>query len=285
MKADSTAIISPEAEIADNVIVGAYCVIEGHVKIGKNTKISPYVHIKGNTVIGEGNLIHSGCIIGEKPQMLGLKEETGKLVIGSNNTLREYVTIHTSTKEDGSTSIGDNNYLMVFSHIAHDCSLKNNITISNGSLLAGHVEIEDNAIISGNSAVQQFVRIGRLVMIGGLSRVTQDIPPFMMCMGNSKIWGINTVGLKRAGITSEEIRQIKKAYRILYRERLPVKKSIEKLEKINSTKIQEIVTFIKKSKRGIAGANRSTVFERIFLNYPFLIRQEIESYRIFKKKR
>jgi len=283
MKADSTAIINPEAEIAENVVIGAYCVIEGHVKIRKNTKISPYVHIKGNTTIGEGNLIHSGCIIGEKPQMLGLKEDIGKLVIGNNNTLREYVTIHTSTEEDGSTSIGNNNYLMVFSHIAHDCNLKNNITISNGSLLAGHVEIEDGVTLSGNASVHQFVKIGRLAIIGGLSRVTQDIPPFMMCMGNSKIWGINTVGLKRAGITSEEIRQIKKAYRILYRERLPVKKSIEKLEKINSTKIQEIVTFIKKSKRGIAGANRSTVFERIFLNYPFLIRQEIESYRIFKK--
>ncbi len=285
MKIDSTAIISPEAEIAESVTVGAYCVIEGSVRIRKNTKISPYVHIKGNTAIGEGNLIHSGCVIGEKPQMLGLKEEIGKLVIGNNNVIREYVTIHTSTKEDTETRIGDNNYLMAFSHIAHDCHLKSNVIMSNGSLLAGHVEVEDNVTISGNSAVHQFVRIGRLAMVGGLSRVTQDIPPFMMCIGNSKIWGINTVGLKRAGISSEEIRQIKKAYRILYRERLPVKKSIEKLEKINSLKTQEIVTFIRNSKRGIAGANRSTVFEKIFLNYPFLIRREIESYRTLKKTR
>ena len=215
--------------------------------------------------------------------MLGLKEDVGKLVIGDNNIIREYVTIHTSTKEEASTLIGNNNYLMGFSHIAHDCSLSNNITLSHGSLIAGHVEIQDNATISGNASIHQFVRIGRLSMIGGLTRVTRDIPPFMMCIGSSKIWGINLVGLKRAKITSEEIREIKKAYNILYRERMPIKKSIEKLEKINSPKIQEIALFIKNSKRGISSANRSTIFEKIFLDYPFLLRQEIESKRIFKK--
>jgi UDP-N-acetylglucosamine acyltransferase len=285
MKIHPTAIISPKAEIDENVEIGPYCVIEEGVKIENGTKLGPYVHVKGRTIIGRDNIIHTGCVIGERAQMFGLREDKGKLEIGNGNIIREYVTIHASTDEANGTKIGDNNYLMGFAHIAHDCKIGNQVIICNGTLLAGHVEVGDKAFISGNVVIHQFVRIGRLAMIAGLARVNQDVPPFMLLVGNSRIWGINLVGLKRAGFDGERIRKVKEIYEILYREGLPLNKALEKLQKINSDLSKEVLNFIRNSKRGISGPHRSKLLEKIFLDYPLLLRQNIKTYKLLRKIR
>ncbi|MDP8252925.1 MAG: acyl-ACP--UDP-N-acetylglucosamine O-acyltransferase [Candidatus Kaelpia aquatica] len=284
MNIDKTALVDSGAKIGENVEIGPYSIVEENVEIGAGTQILPFCHIKGSTKIGRNNIIHTGSIIGERPQMLGLRKQLGHLLIGDDNIIREYVTINTSTEEDNQTEIGSNNYLMSFSHIAHDCRLKNNITISNGALLAGHVEIEDNVTISANTAIHQFVRIGHLAMIGGLSRVTKDVPPFMMLIGNSKIFGINTVGLKRAGFSAAEINEVKKAYTVIYRKKLPLNKIIDELKKTDTAKTKEMVTFIENSKRGISGGKTSNLLEKIFLDYPLFIKQRTDAYKLFKKK-
>jgi len=279
------AIIEEGALLGEGVEVGAYAVVEKGVSLDKGVKVLPFVHLKGNTSVGENTFIGTGAIIGEIPQMLGLKENIGRVYIGKNNVIREYVTIHSSTSADKATSIGDSNFFMGFSHIAHDCKIANEVVICNGSLIAGHVQIQDKAFISGNAAVHQFVRIGRLAMVGGLSRVNQDIPPFMMVVGDSKVWGINLVGLKRAGFTGEEVNIVKKAYNILYRKNLPQKRVLAELEKINSEKAKEMIVFILSSKRGISGPKRSTLLEKIFLDYPYFLRTKIPAYDLFPKER
>lgn len=279
-----TAVIDQEAVLGKDVQVGPYSVIGKGVRLGDGVIVSAYVHIKGNTVIGDGTRIETGAIIGGSAQMLGLKEPEGRIKIGKNNIIREYVTINLSSAADKETVIGDNNFLMAFSHIAHDCCLGNNIVICNGSLVAGHVEIQDRAFISGNVVIHQFVRIGRLAMIGGLSRVNQDVPPFMMVVGDSTVWGINLVGLKRSGFSSPEILEIKKAFKILYAGNSSVKAALDKLKLIDSKYIKEIVDFVLLSKRGASGPKRSRFVEKLFLDYPYFIRSKIETYDIIKKK-
>ncbi|MCM8832064.1 MAG: acyl-ACP--UDP-N-acetylglucosamine O-acyltransferase [Candidatus Omnitrophica bacterium] len=278
-----TAIIEKDVILQEPVDIGAYVVIEKGVKIGKNATICPYVHISGNTTIGDNNFIGTGSIIGQMPQILGRKENLGKLYIGDNNVIREYVTIHTSSSPDNATTIGNNNYFMAFSHIAHDCRVTNNVVICNGSLIAGHVQIDDSAFISGNVVVHQFVRIGRLAMIGGLSRVNQDVLPFMLLVGDSKIWGLNLVGLKRKGFSSNEIAHIKKAFNIIYRSKLPLKSAVQSLKNIPSKYVEEIIEFILSSKRGICGPHKSTFFEKLFLDYPYLFFIKIPTYKFFIK--
>jgi UDP-N-acetylglucosamine acyltransferase len=276
-----TAVIDKNAVLGKDISIGAYSVIEGKVSLGDSVTIGPYVHIKGNTSIGESTSIGTGAMIGGSAQMLGLKEIDGRIVVGKNNVIREYVTINTSSSPEKSTIIGDNNFLMSFSHIAHDCKLGSNIVICNGSLVAGHVEIQDKAFISGNVVIHQFVRIGRLAMIGGLSRVNQDVPPFMMVVGDSAVWSINLVGLKRSGFTNQEISNIKKAFKTLYVSKLNLRAAVENLKQISSGSVKEIIIFISDSKRGISGPKRSSLFEKIFLDYPYFIRSRIETYDIF----
>lgn len=281
----SKAVIEKGAILGESVDIGAYAIVEKGVKLGKGVKISPFVHLKGSTYIGENTFIGTGAVIGEMPQMLDLKENIGRVCIGNNNIIREYVTINSSTSEDKITSIGENNFLMAFSHIAHDCQLMNEIVVCNGSLIAGHVQVQDKAFISGNVVVHQFVRIGRLAMVGGLSRVNQDIPPFMMVVGDSRVWGVNLVGLRRAGFNREDISRVRKAYNIIYRKGLPQKSVLSELEKIGSEKVKEIVIFILSSKRGLCGPKRSTLLEKIFLDYPYFLRAKIPTYDLFPKER
>jgi UDP-N-acetylglucosamine acyltransferase len=288
-----TAIIGKEVVLEESVEIGAYAIIERGVKIGKNVHVNPHAHIKGDTQIGDNTFIGTGAIIGEAPQILGFaakggsssenKENIGKVRIGDNNVIREYVTVHASSSKDASTHIGDNNYLMGFSHIAHDCNLGNNTVVCNGALIAGHVEIQDNAFISGNVVVHQFVRIGRLAMVGGLARVNQDVPPFMMVVGDSKVWGLNTVGLKRKSFGVKEIKEIRKAFNILYRSKYSQSNAVKRLEGIESAQVKEIVDFIASSKRGICGPSRNTLFEKIFLDYPYFLRNKISTYNLFLK--
>jgi len=281
----STAIIEKGAVLDEGVSVGAYAVIEAGVRLGRNVRVQSHARLKGDTEIGEDTFVGTGALIGEWPQMAVRVKEPGRLKIGRNNVIREYATIHTSTSAQSATIVGDNNYLMTFSHLAHDCRLKDNIVLCQGSMLAGHVEVDDSAFISGGVTVHQFTRIGRLTMVGGLSRVNQDIPPFMMVIGDSRVWGINLVGLRRAKLLKKEIEEIKQAFTIIYRKKLSVKSALKRLESLNTEKGKELAEFISASKRGICGPKRSSLGERLFLDYPYLLRTQIPAYREFLKTR
>ncbi|MGI8905141.1 MAG: acyl-ACP--UDP-N-acetylglucosamine O-acyltransferase [Candidatus Sumerlaeaceae bacterium] len=249
-----TAIIDRSAEIDSSAEIGPHVIIDGPVRIGARTRILANAHLSGRTIIGEDNEIHMGAIIGHAPQHLAYKGGDSGVRIGNHNVIREYVTIHRAYHPGQETVLGDNNFLMALSHVAHDATVQNNVIMANGSLLAGHTHVEDSANISGNVAVHQYVRIGRLAMIGGLSKVIKDVPPFMMVDGISLIHGLNTVGLRRAGYDLLTRKQIKEAYRILYRSGLNVPQAVERLETEypGVAPVQELVDFIRKSVRGIS---------------------------------
>ncbi|MCF7916846.1 MAG: acyl-ACP--UDP-N-acetylglucosamine O-acyltransferase [Candidatus Omnitrophica bacterium] len=282
---DKTAIVDKKACLEEDVSIGPYAVVEAGVHLAKGVSIGPHAHLKGKTYIGEDTSIGTGAVVGEVPQMLGMRQTEGKLYIGKNNTIREYVTIHAATKANSATTIGDNNFLMGFSHVAHDCKLTNRVVVCNGSLLAGCAEVGEGSFISGSVVVHQFVRIGKLAMVGGLSRVNQDIPPFMMVVGDSRVWGINLVGLRRAKFKRDEIKKIKQAYKIIYRKGLSLKKALAELEAIDSAKAKEIYLFILSSKRGISGPKKNSFWGKIFLDYPYFIRSKIFTYDRFLKTR
>lgn len=250
MQIHPTAIIDDGAEISASVKIGAYSIIEKDVKIGENTTIAPYVHIMGNTIIGENNKIYTGAVLGYDPQdkSYDSNRNTG-IKIGDNNTIREHVTIHLSTKDNSYTKIGNNCYLMVGSHVAHDCVLEDNVTIVNAGLLAGHVVIEKNAFLSGGVGVHQYCRIGAYAMIGVNEKIAQDVVPFTLINDfPARAVGINVVGLRRAGFSTEQRKNLKLAYKIIFREKLPTSKIIERLEdSFDDPNIDYIINFLKKS--------------------------------------
>ena len=214
-----TAIISNTSEIADNVEIGPYSVIGPNVKIGINTKIHSHVNITGNTTIGSGNEIFPFASLGTPPQDLKYKGEKNSLVIGDNNKLREYVNINPGTEQGGGlTKIGNNNLLMVYCHVAHDCNLSNNIVLANNVQVGGHVFIHDNAIIGGSCAIHQFSRIGESAMVGGMTGVLSDVIPFGLSLGNrNNLVGLNLIGLRRAKVSNENIKVMQKAYEIIFK--------------------------------------------------------------------
>lgn len=275
-----TAVIEKGAKLADDVQVGAYAVIEKGVQLASGVKVGPRAHIKGDTLIGEDTFIGTGALIGEVPQIKGFKGPAGKIRVGRDNVIREYVTIHAGSSPEKITRLGDNNFLMGFSHLAHDCDIKNNVVVCNGALVAGHVEVQDNAFVSGYVTIHQFVRVGRLSMIGGLSRVNQDVPPFMMVVGDSRVWGINAVGLRRAGFAGKETAAIKKAFGLLYRKGRGVSAALDELEKSESPAVKELAQFIHDSKRGICGPKRGSFLERLFLDYPYFVRALLPNYNL-----
>ena len=218
-----TALIDPMASIADDVQIGPYCIVEGQVSLARGNILAPYVHIKGCTHIGEANQFYQGCIIGEAPQSKSFNNPEPRLIIGKNNVFREYMTIHCSSIPGTATVIGDDNFLMAYCHIAHDCLVGNSITFSNSAGLSGHVTVEDNAFIAGLTGVHQFAKIGSLAMIGGVSKVAKDVPPYVMTEGNpAYVVGLNKTGMRRRGFSDLELRAVKNAYKILYRSNLLV---------------------------------------------------------------
>jgi UDP-N-acetylglucosamine acyltransferase len=254
MKIHPTAIISEEAKIGSDVEIGPYTVIGPNVEIKEKTRIGAHCLIEGNTKIGSGCQIFTGAVIGSIPQDLKYKGETSFLEIGGNNIIREYVTINPGTSEESKTIIGNNNLIMAYSHIAHDCKIGNNCIIANCGTLAGYVLIEDRAIVGGLVAVHQFCRIGELSMIGGCSKVVQDVPPYSTCDGHpAKVYGINLVGLRRQGIQEEVIKDLKRAFRIIFFSGLSFSSSLKRVQdEIPSHKeIAHLIEFIKSSKRGI----------------------------------
>lgn len=250
-----TAIVSSKADIAEDVHIGPFCTIGDGAVIKSGTRLISHVVVEGSTEIGEDCIIHPFATIGVPPQDLKYKNEKAGVKIGKKNIIREYVSIHrASVGGDGLTEVGDSNFLMAYVHIAHDCKIGNSIVMANAATLAGHVHVEDYAVIGGLVAVHQYTRIGAYSMVGGFSGIGQDIPPYTMASGaRAKLYGLNVIGLKRHGFSDETINNLKKAYKILFREKRTLKEALKKIksELPETPEIKHLLEFIEKNKRGI----------------------------------
>ncbi|HJD44204.1 MAG TPA: acyl-ACP--UDP-N-acetylglucosamine O-acyltransferase [Candidatus Paenalcaligenes intestinipullorum] len=252
-----TAIIEDGAQLADDVEVGAYSIIGPHVTIGAGTRVGPHCVIDGHTTIGANNHFYRFCSIGGIPQDKKYAGEPTRLEIGDGNTVREYVTINTGTAQDvGVTRLGDDNWIMAYVHIAHDCQIASHTIMANGVQLAGHIHIDDWAVIGGLSAIHQFVRVGAHAMIGGTSSIRQDIPPFVIGAGDPfKPVGVNTEGLRRRGYSAEDLSQAKELYRILYRRGLSTDEALEQIQQLaqsSSAQLAPVMSdFLQQATRGI----------------------------------
>jgi UDP-N-acetylglucosamine acyltransferase len=252
-----TAMIDLKAEIGEEVEIGPYTVIEKGVFIDQGTRIGPHVVIREGTQIGKRCQIFQFASIGEAPQAVAYKGEKTTLLMGDQNIVRESVTLHRGTiKGGGKTVIGNDNFFMAYSHVAHDCQIGNQVFLYNGASLAGHIIIEDHAIIGALSGVHQFCRIGTHAMISGITGIVLDVPPYMLAAGNrAKLYGLNTVGLKRHHFSEETIKALKKAYRTIFRSGLALEIAIREVEedKISKTpEVQHLLDFIRHSQRGIS---------------------------------
>lgn len=250
---DKTAIIDASAKIATNVHIGPYSVIGPDVEIGEGTWIGPHVVIQGPTKIGRDNKIFQFSSVGEMPQDLKFRGEKTRLEIGDRNTIREFCTIHRGTTQDKSTTtIGDDNLFMAYVHVAHDCQIGNHTIFSNNASLAGHAIIEDYVTLGGFSGVFQRCRVGAHSFIATNSVVIKDVPPYVKVSGYyAKPYGLNTVGLQRRGFAEEALSQLRRAYKIIYRNGLTVTNAIEQLRKMETAEVQQLVQFIEASNSGI----------------------------------
>lgn len=254
-KIHETAIIHPTARIGHDVVIGPYCVIGEDVTIGDGCKLASHVVIEGPTTIGRNCTFSSGARIGVEPQDFKHNGERTTLVIGDNNVFREFVTVSRGTVAGhGETRIGDNNMVMSYGHIAHDCRVGSHTIITGGAALAGHCTLEDYAIVGGMAGVHQFVKIGRMAMIGGMAKVTKDVPPYMLVDGNpARVIGVNIVGMRRNGTLPEVRDAVRRAYKILYESGLNLSQAIGRIEQelSGSEEIDHLVQFLKTSARGI----------------------------------
>jgi UDP-N-acetylglucosamine acyltransferase len=252
---DARAVVSPDAQVAPDVHIGPYSVIGAEVSIESGTWIGPHAVINGPTKIGKNNKVFQFASLGEDPQDKKYQGERTWLEIGDRNVFREFCTVNRGTVLDrGVTRIGSDNLLMSYSHVGHDCTLGNNIVMSNVATLAGHVEIGDWAILGGLSAVHQYSKLGAYCFIANNAAVTRDVPPYVMAVGQpADPHSINTVGLQRRGFTPEQILNIRRAYRLLYRSKLKLEEAVEKLEEAasNQPEVRIFVDFIKRSTRSI----------------------------------
>jgi UDP-N-acetylglucosamine acyltransferase len=248
-----TARVHPDAVIGPGVRIGEYCVIESDVAIGAGCVLEPYVYIKRWTTLGERNEISAGTALGTDPLDKNFSGARSYLRIGSGNKIREHYTISRGTAPESVTEIGDGNYIMTSGHIAHNCKLGNRIVVASCALLAGYVEVEDQAFLSGGVVVHQFSRIGRLAMIGGNTRVNSDVPPFFLYSGfNVEAKGLNVVGLKRAGYKASDLAVLKKAYQMLYRGGMKLDDALARIEsEIPTPETLHLVEFVRRSERGI----------------------------------
>jgi len=255
MNIHPTAVVSGAANLEEGVVIGPYSIVAADVNIGKNTVIGPHVVIDEHTDIGAGCRIFQFASIGAAPQDLKFRGEITRTIIGNSNTIREFVTIHRATAADiGVTIMGDCNLIMAYCHIAHNCKLGNRIVMANAANLAGHIHVEDNAIIGGMTGIHQFTRIGAHCIIGGCSAVGKDVPPFTMASGNmAKLYGLNLIGLKRRNFSPETIQSLKLAYRIIFRSSLLLKTALEKVrtDVPDLPEIRQFIDFIQNTQRGI----------------------------------
>jgi UDP-N-acetylglucosamine acyltransferase len=250
-----TAIIHPSAQLDSSVEVGPYSIIGEHVVIGARTTVGSHVVMDGRTQIGEDCDFSPFCSIGLPPQDFKYKGEPTRVIVGNKNIFREYVTIHRGTPTGrNETVIGDHNYFMAYSHVAHDCLIGNHVIMANAAALGGHITIGDRAVLGGLVAVHQFVRIGGYAMIGGGAIVVQDVPPYLIASGNrAELHGLNLIGLKRNGFSSEEITALKRAYKLLFHAHLPLKEAVKESRATwgHLDRVEAFLSFIEKSKRGI----------------------------------
>lgn len=249
------AVIHKKAKIGQNVTIGPFTIIEEHVEIDEGTSIGPHALITGHTVIGKDNQIFSHAIVGSAPQDLKYSGEVSYLEIGDRNKVRECVTINVGTEGGGGkTKVGDDNLIMAYSHIAHDCQIQNKIIFANAATLAGHVEIGDRAVVSATACIHQFVKIGALSMVAGGSMVNKDVPPYCTVQGDRAILrGMNTLGLKRAGLDSAQLQMLRNAYKLLFVSGLTIEEAIARLgpEEKLSPECNYLTHFVINSKRGV----------------------------------
>jgi UDP-N-acetylglucosamine acyltransferase len=249
-----TARVHPDAIVGPQTRIGEFCVVESDVAIGCRCLLEPYVYVKRWTTLGEENEISAGTALGTDPLDKTFPGERSYLVIGNNNKIREHYTISRGTQPESTTRIGNENYIMTSGHIAHNCVLGDNIVVASCALIAGYAEIEDQAFISGGVVVHQFSKIGRLVMVGGNTRVNRDLPPYFLYSGfDAEPEGLNLIGLRRVGFSAHEINSLKRAYRLLYRTGLKLEHALARIEsELSSEHTARLVQFIKQSNRGIA---------------------------------
>ncbi len=260
-----TAVIDPDAILAADVQVGPYAIIEGPVEVGSECVIEAHACICGPLTMGANNFVGHGAVLGKSPQHRGYRGETTSVRIGEDNVFREFVTVHRGTAEgNGVTWIGDRNIFMISSHLGHDVRVGNDCTVVNNALIAGHVSLDDGCILSGHTALQQRVRVGRLAMLGGMGSSTKDIPPFILQQGQNCVTGLNVIGLRRAGMQASAIDGLRHAFRIFYREGRVQSAALDRIEAELGTiaEVAEFVAFIRESKVGINPARSSERAQR-----------------------
>lgn len=254
MKIHPTAVVSKKAKLGKDVTLGPYTVIGDGVTIGEGTIIGAHCVIEERTTLGKRCQVFTGAVLGSIPQDVKYKGEINFLEIGDGNIIREYVTVNSGTKANSKTTVGNNNFIMAYSHVAHNCVIGNNCIIANCGTLAGYVNIEDKAIVGGIVAIHQFTRVGSLSIIGGCSKVVSDVPPYSTCDGHpARVYGLNLVGLRRQGVNGEAIKQLSHAFKILFNSGLTLGNALKKLseEEYTSAEVSYLTDFIKNSKRGV----------------------------------
>ena len=259
MKIHPIAHVSPTAELGNDVEIGPFCVVEPGAVLGDGCRLASHVVIRQGTVLGRGNRVFEGAVLGGLPQHVQFPNNTGGLVIGDMNVIREHVTMHRSMEPDRATHIGSGGLFMAGSHVAHDCCVGDEVILTNHVLLAGHVEVGDRAVFGGVAAVHQFCRIGRLTMIGGMARVHQDVPPFVtLDGGTTMVVGLNRIGLRRAGMSRHDIGQLKAAYQLIYRRSLTHDETVAALRaEFSAGPAAEFAPFFENGKRGFVQERRT----------------------------
>lgn len=255
-----TALVSKKARLEDGVSVGAYSFVGDHVSIGKDSVIGMHVFIDGHTSIGSSCRISTGAVIGSPPQDLKYTNARTFLEIGDNNIIREYCTFNPATEEGAKTVIGNNNLFMAYAHVAHDCRIGSNCVFANNATLAGHVTVDDMAVIGGIAAVHQFVRVGCLAILGGCSKAVQDIPPYSTCDGHpARVYGLNLTGLRRHKVSREAIGELRHMFIVLFNSGLPLPNALKRLREEAASASEEaryLIQFIENSKRGVSRSCR-----------------------------
>lgn len=249
-----TAIIADGARIADDAIIGPYCTVSEMVEIGSGTELISHVVVSGNTQIGAGCRISPFAVVGGQTQDLKFKGGHPGVKIGNNTVIREYVTVNAATNDGDFTTVGDNCLLMAYSHVAHCCHIGNQVIIANSCQIAGHVVIEDLATIEGMVGIVQFLRVGTMAFVGGMSKVAKDMPPYMIAHGDPlEVRGFNRIGMERRGVDEAGRKSIKEAYRILYRQKQPISEALDKIEaEVEQTaEVQRLVEFFRSSEKGV----------------------------------
>jgi UDP-N-acetylglucosamine acyltransferase len=257
MEIHPTAVVSPHASLAPDVRVGPYAVVEDEVVVGAGCEIGAHAVVKRFTSLGARNRVFEHATLGGEPQDVKFKGERSALVIGDDNLIREGATLHRASGEGASTRVGSRNFLMIGVHVAHNCTVGDDNIFANGAALAGHVTVEDHVFLASNVGAHQFVRFGRFAMVGGKSKIVQDVLPFLTTDGNPpRVRGLNSVGLRRGGFTQESRASLKRAYQLLFRARLPLERALEEMLKLRDEHVTHLATFIRDSRRGFTRAER-----------------------------